>query len=180
MALTADQGIKRVTSQAIADRVGIAQPTVFRHFKTRDAIFAAVIGWIAENLFKAISAGALPDDPPDEQLRLLITRQLTFINKHRAIPKVLFSDLLHLESPQLKAALQEVMDRYMKRVTALVHEGIQTGRLREDLDAVETARYVTALIQGLVLRWSIYEFSFSLEEEADLLWEFLWSALKPR
>ena len=74
----------------------------------------------------------------------------------------------------------EVMDRYMKRVTALVHEGIQTGRLREDLDAVETARYVTALIQGLVLRWSIYEFSFSLEEEADLLWEFLWSALKPR
>ena len=74
MALTAEQGIKRVTTQAIADRVGIAQPTVFRHFKTRDAIFAAVIGWIAENLFKAISAGALPDDPPDEQLRLLITQ----------------------------------------------------------------------------------------------------------
>jgi len=52
--LTADLGIKRVTTQAIADRVGIAQPTVFRHFKTRDDIFSAVIGWIAENLSKAI------------------------------------------------------------------------------------------------------------------------------
>lgn len=180
MDLTAEHGIKRVTTQAIADRVGIAQPTVFRHFKTRDAIFAAVIGWIAENLFKAISAGARPDDPPDEQLRLLISRQLTFINQHRAIPKVLFSDLLHLESPQLKAALQQVMDRYMKRVTELLRDGIQAGRFREDLDAVETARYVTALIQGLVLRWSIYEFSFSLEEEAESVWTFLWSALAPR
>lgn len=179
MALTAEHGIKRVTTQAIADRVGIAQPTVFRHFKTRDAIFTAVIGWISENLFKAISLGARPDDPPDEQLRMLITRQLTFINNHRAIPKVLFSDLLHLESPQLKAALQEVMDRYMKRVTELLHNGIQAGCFREDLDAAETACYVTALIQGLVLRWSIYEFSFSLEEEADLLWKFLWPALEP-
>lgn len=180
MELTVEQGIKRVTTQAIADRVGIAQPTVFRHFKTRDAIFSAVIGWVAENLFKAISAGARPDDPPEEQLRLLIRRQLSFINKHRAIPKVLFSDMLHLESPQLKAALQEVMDRYMKRVTELLQKGIEAGRFREDLDAAETACYVAALIQGLVLRWSIYEFTFSLEEEADLLWKFLWPALEPR
>jgi len=178
--LTAEQGIKRVTTQAIADRVGIAQPTVFRHFKNRDAIFATVIGWIAENLFKAISAGTNPDDPADEKLRLLIQRQLTFISQHRAIPKVLFSDLLHLESPQLKAALQQVMQRYSQRVTELLHEGVQTGRLREDLDAEETARYVTALIQGLVLRWSIYEFSFSLEKEAESVWTFLWLALKPR
>ena len=178
--LTAEHGIKRVTTQAIADKVGIAQPTVFRHFKTREAIFSAVIGWIAENLFKAISKGARPDDTPDEQLRLLILRQLTFINKHRAIPKVLFSDLLHLESPQLRAALQEVMDRYTKRVTTLLDDGIQAGCFREDLDAEETARYLAALIQGLVLRWSINEFSFSLEEEADLVWKFLWSVLEPR
>ncbi len=180
MDLTAEQGIKKVTTQAIADRVGIAQPTVFRHFKSRDAIFAAVIGWIAENLFKAISAGANPNDPADEKLRLLVKRQLTFINKHRAIPKVLFSDLLHLESPQLKAALQQVMQRYSQRVTQLLHEGVQTGVYRDDLEVEETARYVTALIQGLVLRWSIYEYSFSLEKEAEQVWRFLWIVLKPR
>ena len=180
MELTAEHGIKRVTTQAIADRVGIAQPTVFRHFKTRDAIFAAVIAWVAENLFKAISVAVRPDDPPEEQLQLLIRHQLSFINQHRAIPKVLFSDLLHLESPQLKAALQQVMDRYMKRVTELLSAGIESGSLRKDLDAQETARYVTALVQGLVLRWSIYEFSFSLEEEAGLMWKFLWPALQQR
>ena len=41
-------------------------------------------------------------------------------------------------------------------------------------------QFLGDLIQGLVLRWSIYEFSFSLEEEADSVWMFLWSALAPR
>lgn len=178
MDLTAEVGIKKVTTQAIADKVGIAQPTVFRHFKTREAIFASVIGWISENLFKAISKGMNPSAPSDEKLHSLLQRQLGFISKHRAIPKVLFSDLLHLESPKLKAALQEVMNSYMKRVTQLLNEGIETGIFREDLNADETARYITALIQGLVLRWSIYEYSFSLEKEDDLVWNFLQPTLR--
>lgn len=178
MDLAAEQGIKRVTTQAIADRVGIAQPTVFRHFKTRDAIFSAVIGWIAENLFKAISSGLNPDEQADEQLRKLIQRQLGFINKHRAIPKVLFSDFLHLESPKLKTSLQEVMNRYIKRVTQLLQQGKESGVFNKDLDVDQTARYIAALIQGLVLRWSVYEFNFSLEDEAESIWLFLQPVLK--
>ena len=178
MDLTAEVGIKKVTTQAIADKVGIAQPTVFRHFKTREAIFASVIGWISENLFKAISKGMDPTAPADEKLHTLLQRQLGFISKHRAIPKVLFSDLLHLESPKLKAALQEIMNSYMKRVTQLLKEGIEEGLYRKELDVDETARYITAMIQGLVLRWSIYEFSFSLEKEADSIWRFLQPALQ--
>ncbi|MFK5913123.1 MAG: TetR/AcrR family transcriptional regulator [Woeseiaceae bacterium] len=178
MDLAAEVGIKKVTTQAIADKVGIAQPTIFRHFKTREAIFASVISWISENLFIAISKGMNPSAPADEKLQTLLQRQLTFINKHRAIPKVLFSDLLHLESPKLKAALQEVMNSYMKRVTQLLKEGVETGLYSKDLDPDETARYITALIQGLVLRWSIYEYSFSLEKEADLIWNFLQPILR--
>ncbi len=176
--LTAERGIKSVTTQAIADKVGIAQPTVFRHFKTRDDIFVAVIGWIAENLSKAILSGANPNDPPDEQLRKLLKNQLTFINKHRAVPKVLFSDLLHLESPKLKALLQELMNGYIKRVTQLLQQGKENELFRKDLDTEQTSRYIAALIQGLLIRWSVYEFNFSLEKEAEIIWDFLKPVLK--
>lgn len=178
MGLTAELGIKRVSTQAIADKVGIAQPTIFRHFKTRDDIFAAVIGWIAENLTKAILAGTNPEDSPNEQLKKLLQNQLSFINKHRAVPKVLFSDLLHLESAKLKTLLQELMNGYIKRVTELLEQGKKSGIFREELDADQTARYIAALIQGLLLRWSVYEFNFSLEKEAENIWDFLQPVLK--
>ena len=70
MELTAELGVKSVSTQAIADKVGIAQPIVFRHFKTREAIFVSVIGWISENVFKYISKGANPDAPADEKLHI--------------------------------------------------------------------------------------------------------------
>ena len=41
-----------------------------------------------------------------------------------------------------------------------------------------TGRYIAALIQGLVLRWSVYEFNFSLEKEAEIIWKFLQPVLK--
>jgi len=179
MALSVEKGLKKLTTQAIADRVGIAQPTIFRHFKSRDEIFASVINWVGESLFKVIGGLFSGSGPADERLHQLILKQLSFMSKHRAIPRVLFSDRLHLESPHLKAAVQTMMDGYTQRLTGLIDEGIGQGVFRHDLEPERTSRYIVAAIQGLVMRWSVYEFNFSLEEEAEPLWQFLQPTLRP-
>lgn len=179
MELSVEKGLKKLTTQAIADRVGIAQPTIFRHFKSRDEIFAAVINWVGDSLFKVVGGLFSSTGPADERLHQLILKQLSFMNKHRAIPRVLFSDRLHLESPKLKAVVQKMMDGYVQSVTQLLEQGVREGAFRSDLDAEMAARYIAALIQGLVMRWSVYEFNFSLEKEAEPLWQFLWPSIKP-
>ncbi len=179
MDLAVDKGLKKLTTQAIADRIGIAQPTIFRHFKTRDAIFAAVINWVGDSLFKVIGGLFSGKGPADERLHQLILRQLGFISQHRAIPRVLFSDRLHLESPQLKGVVQKMMERYVQHLEKLLRQGIEEGAFRADMDAPRVARYIAAMIQGLVMRWSIYDFNFSLEDEAESLWQFLWPSLRP-
>lgn len=179
MELSVEKGLKKLTTQAIADRVGIAQPTIFRHFKSRDEIFAAVINWVGDSLFKVVGGLFSSTGPADERLHQLILKQLAFMNKHRAIPRVLFSDRLHLESPKLKAVVQKMMDGYVQSVTQLLEQGVREGAFRSDLDAEMAARYIVALIQGLVMRWSVYEFNFSLEKEAEPLWQFLWPSIKP-
>ncbi len=178
--LAAEQGIKNVTTQAIADRVGIAQPTIFRHFKTRDAIFLAAIEWIAGQLFRALEGFFTGDLPADERLRRLLNRQLNLISSKRGISRVLFSDRLHSEAPELKAAVRGVMDRYARHVAELIREGVQTGRFRSDIIPEEAARLIMAMIQGLIMRWSIYEFDFPLEKQGDSIWNFIWPALAPK
>jgi AcrR family transcriptional regulator len=179
MDLAVEKGLKKLTTQAIADKVGIAQPTIFRHFKSRDEIFGAVINWVGDSLFKVIGGLFSEAGPADERLKKLLCKQLAFMNRHRAIPRVLFSDRLHLESPKLKAVVQKMMNGYVASVTGLLAQGVEEGTFRKDLDPERTARYIAAMIQGLVMRWSVYEFNFSLEEEAEPLWEFLWPSLRP-
>ncbi len=177
LSLAAEFGVKKATTQAIADDVGIAQATVFRHFKTKDAIFAEAISWLANNLFGVLASSYSTEADADIRLKLLISRQLKFISQHKGVPRLLFSDRLHLESPTLKQAVQEIMLRYTNKVTSLLEEGIESGCFRADLNANKTAGYIAALIQGLMMRWSIFDFDFDLEKEADELYSFINNAV---
>ena len=173
LSLAADQGVGNVSTQAIADRVGIAQSTIFRHFKTRDAIFAAAIDWLAQGLFDTIDPCFNGSGPTSERLKMLIRRQLRFISEHKGLPRLLFSDRLHLESPVLKQAVQAIVERYISKLSALLRTGIESGEFKSDLDANKTARYISALLHGLVLRWSLFNFAFPLEDEAESMIAFL-------
>ena len=177
LALAAEIGVKKVTTQAIADRVGVAQATIFRHFKTRDAIFSDAIEWLASQLFQTLSGCFSGEDSADQRLHRLIRRQLKFISQHKGLPRLLFSDRLHLESPVLKQAVQTIMNRYTREVAKLIREGMTSGHFRDDLDAEKTACYLAALIQGVVMRWSIFNFDFDLEQEADGVWDFIHHSL---
>ena len=179
LSLAAEQGVKRVSTQAIADRVGIAQSTIFRHFKTRDAIFEAAIEWLAERLFHTLTPCFSSAEPASRRLEDMIHRQLRFVSKHKGLPRLIFSDRLHLESPVLKQAVQTIIKRYTAQLTSLVVAGIESGEFKPDLDAEKTARYIAALLHGLVLRWSLFDFEFSLEDEADSVIEFVNKALLP-
>ncbi|QEA40566.1 TetR/AcrR family transcriptional regulator [Pistricoccus aurantiacus] len=174
--LSAEIGTKKVTAQAIADRIGIAQPTVFRHFKNRSAIFRGAMEWIANALFGVLE-GVNGDAPADERLRKLLGRQLAFIGKRRGVARLLFSDRLHLEDPELKLTVRRIMERYMGHLEAIVRDGIASGYFRRSLDPAETSRFIAATVQGLVMRWSIYDFEFPLEDQVDALWRFLEPAL---
>lgn len=174
LALAAETGERNVTTQAIADRVGIAQATVFRHFGSRDAIFTSAINWLASQLFETLSPcfNAISMQP-DERLKLLISGQLGLISRHKGLPRLLFSDRLHKESPALKATVQAIITRYITQVSRLIEDGIETGCFQSELDPDDTARLVAALIQGTVMRWSLFEFNFDLEGEVPQLQSFV-------
>ncbi len=177
LSLAAEQGVKRVSTQAIADRVGIAQSTIFRHFKTRDDIFAAAIEWLAGKLFATLERCFSSDAPAPERLDALIRRQLRFVSEHRGLPRLIVSDRLHLESPVLKKAVQTIVERYTAQLATLVQSGIDSGHFKPTLDADKTARYIAAVLHGMVLRWSLFDFSFRLEDEADDIVQFIHTTL---
>lgn len=176
--LMSERGASEVTAQAIADRIGIAQPTVFRHFGTRNAIFRAALQFIAGQLFDLLQrVDATRGQRADERLHGLLQRQLQIISRNRGLPRLLFSDRLHLEDPQLKKTVLGVMERYVTHVEGLILEGQEDGSFSQDLDPRTSAAFVAATVQGLLLRWSLYDFAFDLEGQLENLWRFVHSAL---
>lgn len=177
--LAARHGVCRVTTLAIAEEVGIAHATVFRHFKTREAIFSAALKWIVKDMFAALEPVFNSKDPADKCLQALITTQLNFVNENRGLPRLLFSDRLHMESEELKGIVKHAMKQLNGRIAGLISKGIDEGVFGPDVQATDSAKYLIALFQGLMMRWSIFDFEFQIEREAEPLWAFYSNSLKP-
>ncbi|MDF1528789.1 MAG: TetR/AcrR family transcriptional regulator, partial [Sedimenticola sp.] len=142
LSAAADLGLGAATTQAIADRVGIGQSTIFRHYKSRDEIFAAAIESIGANMLRALEPYFSGGDSAAVRLKEMIHAQLIFVNNNRGLPRILFSDSLHIDSPILKQNVQRVMRNYSSRVVQLVQEGIEAGEFDKQLDPTETVRYL--------------------------------------
>ena len=177
--LCAEEGVGKITTQGIANRIGVAQATIFKHFKNRDDVFAAVLRWLSGQMFKTIEGEFKKADTSDSQrLQTILTKQLNFANKNRALPRILFSDRLHSDSSVLKGIVQNVLRRYIEALTELIKEGQVSGEFATDIDPLQAAEHIAASIQGTLMRWSINDFNFDLPAQAEQLYHFNLCSLK--
>ncbi len=165
--LAAEKGPDRVTTQHLADAVGLTQPAIFRHFPTKADIWAAVGNEIVRRL--DTGGAELAAMPPAGRLRALVSRQLGFIARQPAITAILFSRELHAENDALRQHFEEMMRDRRLRFAELVQAEIDAGRFRSDLNAADAAALTLAAIQGLAMRWSMEQRRFDIVAEGERL-----------
>ncbi len=178
--LASEVGVGNVSTQAIADRVGIAQATVFKHFKTRNDIFRAVLEFVASKVFKVLEAQINSGNPADIRLKNFIERHLAMVNKMKGVPRLLFSDRLHVEDPELKKTVRGIITKLTENIEKLIKDGMAEGTFNPNVNAQHMARMVVTLVQGSIMRWSIFDFEHKLTDRSEEIWNVIWPALKPQ
>lgn len=134
--------------------------------------------WIGSALFRAIEGPLKGGGSPATRLHRLIHRQLRFIGRRPGIPRLLRSDRLHLANPALRRTITRIVARYRTEVAQVIREGIARGEFRRDVDPDQATRVLAMMVQGVVITWSLSEFSFRLERATDDIWGMLWPALR--
>lgn len=164
--LAADIGPDRVTTQHLADAVGVTQPAIFRHFKTKCDIWLAVGDHIVEEMGAIHSHGVdLSGVDAHDMLKNLIGRHLGHITRHPAIPAILFSRELQVGNATLRAKFAAVLDQRREAIAELIRHAQSTGQHSAQIIAEDAAHLVVAALQGVSMRWLLEERSFDLAEE---------------
>jgi AcrR family transcriptional regulator len=164
--LAAQQGVDDVTTQDMAQAMGVTQGAVFRHFPSKDAIWLAVMQWVGEQLMGVLGRAAAQGRDPLDALGRLFFAHIEFIAGHPAIPRVLTSDHLHRRSAALRQLVTEILLAYEGKVAALLDEAKAQGLARADLDSHAAATLYIGMIQGLVLQASILRGQRTLADAA--------------
>ena len=164
-------GPDRLTTETIADAVGLTQPGIFRHFPKKQDLWEAVaarVGSMMEARWKKVQSD---DASAIDQVRALIGTQLRMIQSNPAIPAILFSRELHTKNKGLRKAFFTLMNRFHSLIADLIAQACAAGELRDDLDPDDAAYLIIGLVQGLAVRWSISGRNFDLRDEGNRLLE---------
>jgi AcrR family transcriptional regulator len=164
-------GPERLTTEAVADAVGLTQPGIFRHFPKKQALWEAVAAQIGAMMETRWTKAQSRDTGPLDQMRALIAAQLQLIQSVPAIPAILFSRELHTKNKGLRQAFFDLLSRFHRVIAELAGRAREAGELRVDLDPDDVAFLVIGLVQGLAVRWSISGRGFDLVEEGKRLLE---------
>ncbi|MFH1035208.1 MAG: TetR/AcrR family transcriptional regulator [Pseudomonadota bacterium] len=175
--LVAELGPERVTTQAVANRVGISQPGVFRHFPAKSDLWEAVADWVVEAATRRWEAALEPPGDALQDLQAVIKAQMEFIQETPAVPGLIFSQELHNENRQLRMAFDGLARRFHDLLTKLVGQAQDQGILPGRFAAEDLASLLLTLTPGLAIRWSLGGHSFHLAEKGQQLLSILLSCL---
>ncbi len=150
--LAATQNPNDITTAAIAERVGLTHGALFRHFPDKDAIWAAVMAWVAETLLRRIEHSAAGVASPLAAMAAMFAGHVDFVRDYPGVPRILFGELQRAESTAARRQVQELLQRYRERLQRLIAAGIQAGELAPDLDANAAAALFIGSVQGLVMQ----------------------------
>ncbi len=164
-------GPDRVTTGAVAAAVGLTPAPLFPGLPPKGGLGGAGARRTVAGMKAAWGAGRPPGETPVQRLRALIAAQLDQIAATPALPMLLFSRELNVENPELRAAFRDALGAYRALIIREVAAGQEAGEIRRGIAAEDAALLLTALVQGVAIRWALGARDFALREEGLRLFD---------
>jgi TetR/AcrR family transcriptional regulator, cholesterol catabolism regulator len=157
----------RATSLAeLAEAAGIAKPTIFHHFRSKQDILYALYAHTMDIALTRMQAAPRPGEDPARTLHRMIREHALLILDNRDLFKILFDEESEL-APQQLQVIKEIQARYIKLVA------VQLERLRGERRLRPGSAQIA--VQGVigmaswVYRWYEPERERTPEEIAEIL-----------
>ncbi|MCL4500854.1 MAG: TetR/AcrR family transcriptional regulator [Deltaproteobacteria bacterium] len=178
--LMQSRGVEAVTVEEIAAAAGVAKGTVYLYFQRKEDLIQALITQVGENILADIEAVVEGEGSPPEKVRLVASVLLDYLMRERALFPAYARDLLRSgrgASEIYWRHMQDMEERFVKLVTKIFAEGIDSGQF-----IPANPRLLTFLLRGMVRAVGYYQVSEgqkAVKEALPVLLTLLSSGLTP-
>ncbi|MGE4551756.1 MAG: TetR/AcrR family transcriptional regulator [Desulfovibrionaceae bacterium] len=174
----AEQGLSAVTIAALAKAVGVVPSAIYRHFDGRDdvirAAFEHVRGLMGRNLRRAATEPRALAGLED-----FLRRHLALIDRHRALPRMLFSEQATAMDSVLRQAIVAGQDAMLTGIAAIIARGQAEGEIRRDAEPRDLAvLFLSQMLLPAHMRY-IRGGDFDMTGQVERNWRIFRQMLSP-
>ena len=145
---------EKITTAALAAKVGVSEAALYRHFASKAQMFEALIEFIEESVFTLVNQIAQTERDGRAQAQQIVSMLLNFAEKNPGMVRVLIGDALVNEDGRLQVRINQLVDRIessLKQALQLVSVGSAGAAA-----SASTAAHANAVTAFVVGRWQLY------------------------
>lgn len=156
---------EKITTAALAARVGVSEAALYRHFSSKAQMYEGLIEFIEQTLFGLIARITADTPSPSAQIRAILGMLLNFAAKNPGMTRVLIGEALVHENERLQKRINQLHDRIEAQLR-------QCLRFAGDNQAELSAPLANLLQCVVVGRWHQFAksgFTRAPDSDIDLL-----------
>lgn len=132
-------GLKNLSTRKLAERVGLSEGAIFRHFPTKQAITLGIIDDVQKDMVGELRKIANSPEDPKERLSRFVFHTLYYLTRNKGITLLMFSEASHKNDEVLKEKLQQIFNNQKKLVSKIILDGIALGIWDENIHVEHVA-----------------------------------------
>ena len=172
-------GSEHITIKGIAEEVGISEAAIYRHFKSKKDILEFLIVHIEQNFGKDFSKASSSKCTSINTIDKALRSHISAIEQRKGMSFQVIAEIISLGDKDLNSKSSKAINTYVANLRDLLARGVETKKIRTDINLDAAATLLFCMIQGLVNRWALSNYSFNLEKEYLLLWNIFREAIQP-
>jgi TetR/AcrR family transcriptional regulator len=102
---------EKITTAALAARVGVSEAALYRHFASKAQMYEGLIEFIEQTLLGLIARITADTPSPVAQIEAILGMLLNFAEKNPGMTRVLIGDALVHENERLQKRINQLHDR---------------------------------------------------------------------
>ena len=149
--LAFEVGPDRVTTAMIAERMGLTQPAIYKHFPSKEDLWNTVTDDLClrvENNIHSANDQRLPID----RLRQLLMGQLQLLHDYPALPEIMVMRDPNAGATAVRTRVTTCMGGLRAAIHRTISEAQIMGKIRSDLEVEDCTNLLVGVVQGLALR----------------------------
>ena len=163
----------RITTAALAKRVGVSEAALYRHFASKAQMFDALIEFVEDTIFSRAKMIQQQELGALAKCQQILTLLLTFVERNAGISRILTGEALIGENERLGNRVNQLFEKLESQLKQILREAEMRESLRTKDTPSSSANLLMAVAEGRIRQYSRTNF----RHKPTATWADQWSTL---